>query len=107
MHAADSGHIRGVLTQRDGTSLPEVLDGLLRRGALTRFEVAELDRDATAEVASHFAGRPLADLRDGLRCGRPIGTCKSCIHRRDAFYRPLSRQARRRPRPDGLQSVER
>ena len=61
MHAADSGHVRLVLTQRDGTSLPDVLDGLARRAALTRFDVAELDRESTAALASHLAGGPLAE----------------------------------------------
>lgn len=27
-------------------------------------------------------------IRDGLRCGKPEGTCKTCEIRRDAFYQP-------------------
>ena len=59
------------------------------------------------DFAAIAGGEALERLRHGLRCGAPIGTCTECIHRRDAFYRPLSRLPRRRLRPDTLQSVER
>ena len=28
-------------------------------------------------------------VRDGLRCGKPTGTCQTCSVRRNAFYQPL------------------
>ncbi len=28
------------------------------------------------------------ELREGLRCGNPLGTCTHCAMRRDAFYVP-------------------
>ncbi|MEM7349823.1 MAG: radical SAM protein [Acidobacteriota bacterium] len=43
-------------------------------------------------------GDALNRIRDGLRCGEPVGTCATCIHRRDAFYRPFHRPARK-PEP--------
>ncbi len=57
------------------------------------------------DFAAIAAGRALANIRDGLACGRPVGTCTDCIHRRDAFYRPF-RRADRGPSVDDLQSVE-
>ena len=33
------------------------------------------------------AGAPLQSIRDGLRSGRPIGTCATCSERRTALYR--------------------
>jgi MoaA/NifB/PqqE/SkfB family radical SAM enzyme len=33
------------------------------------------------------AGAPLARIRDGLRSGKPIGTCATCGERRTALYR--------------------
>lgn len=33
------------------------------------------------------------ELRDGLRCGKPLGTCVTCSIRRDAFYQPFKRPA--------------
>ncbi len=30
----------------------------------------------------------IGELRQGLRCGNPEGTCKTCAMRRDAFYVP-------------------
>ncbi|MEM1202877.1 MAG: radical SAM protein [Acidobacteriota bacterium] len=31
------------------------------------------------------------EVREGLRCGKPIGTCSTCNIRRDAFYQPFKR----------------
>ncbi|MCG8456872.1 MAG: radical SAM protein [Holophagales bacterium] len=31
----------------------------------------------------------IAEVSEGLRCGKPIGTCRTCEIRRDAFYQPL------------------
>jgi MoaA/NifB/PqqE/SkfB family radical SAM enzyme len=33
------------------------------------------------------AGAPLARIRQGLRAGRPVGTCATCAERRTALYR--------------------
>ena len=41
------------------------------------------------DLASIESGQPLARIRQGLLNGEPVGTCTDCIHRRDAFYRPL------------------
>ncbi|MEM7583239.1 MAG: radical SAM protein [Acidobacteriota bacterium] len=45
------------------------------------------DQDA-ATIAN---GDALARIREGLRSGSPVGTCATCMHRRDAFYRPFRR----------------
>lgn len=42
--------------------------------------------EATARIDDQ-----IRELRDGLRCDRPIGTCAECSERRAAFYRPLRR----------------
>lgn len=41
-------------------------------------------------LAAISSGAPLARIREGLRSGRPIGTCATCEERRAAFYRPWS-----------------
>ena len=72
------------------------------------------ERDPGLLAGRELAGRPLrefvqaqfrhqgrdalARIRDGLRCGSPVGTCSDCIYRRDAFYRPLRRPRRKRLR---------
>jgi MoaA/NifB/PqqE/SkfB family radical SAM enzyme len=33
------------------------------------------------------AGSPLKRIREGLRAGRPVGTCTTCLERRHALYR--------------------
>ena len=43
-------------------------------------------------------GAALKRICDGLRSGDPVGTCSSCMYRRDALYRPF-RAAARRLRP--------
>lgn len=39
-------------------------------------------------------GEPLANIRDGLACGAPVGTCATCTQRRDALYRPFREKLR-------------
>jgi len=48
--------------------------------------IALFPGDGFAEFAK---GEELASIRDGLQCGRPVGSCTTCLQRRDAFYRPL------------------
>jgi MoaA/NifB/PqqE/SkfB family radical SAM enzyme len=43
------------------------------------------------DLAAIAGGRALARIRDGLVCGRPVGSCSQCGQRRDAFYRPFRR----------------
>ncbi len=45
------------------------------------------------DLAAINSGEALGNIRAGLRCGRPVGSCTDCVARRDAFYRPLSRPA--------------
>ncbi len=45
------------------------------------------------DLAAISSGQTLERIRDGLRRGRPVGTCASCEVRRDGLYRPLSRAA--------------
>ncbi|MEM8931942.1 MAG: hypothetical protein AAGE94_12260, partial [Acidobacteriota bacterium] len=40
--------------------------------------------DSLAAIESKIEG-----VRDGLRCGKPTGTCQTCSVRRNAFYQPL------------------
>jgi hypothetical protein len=40
-------------------------------------------------LASIVAGSPLTRIRQGLACGRPIGSCAACTQRRTRFYEPL------------------
>jgi MoaA/NifB/PqqE/SkfB family radical SAM enzyme len=42
-----------------------------------------------ADLAMVAEGEVLHRIRTGLANGQPIGTCATCIHRRDAFYRPF------------------
>ena len=39
--------------------------------------------------ASISTGSPLARIRQGLGCGKAIGSCKECTQRRTRFYEPL------------------
>ena len=48
------------------------------------------------DLATVAGGEALKKIRDGLRDGEPIGTCTTCIHRRDAFYRPLRKSVPKR-----------
>ena len=52
------------------------------------------------DFATISGGEALCRIRDGLRRGEPVGTCVNCIHRRDAFYRPLRRMSNKRLRPE-------
>jgi len=38
-------------------------------------------------------GEPLRRITEGLACGEPVGSCATCDQRRDAFYRPRSRES--------------
>ncbi len=44
------------------------------------------------DLASIGASEQLALIRNGLVSGAPVGSCATCLHRRDAFYRPFRRQ---------------
>ncbi len=46
------------------------------------------------DLASIVAGEPLRRIREGLRCGKPVGTCADCGQRRDALYRPFRKLRR-------------
>ena len=52
------------------------------------------------DLAAVARGQALRRIRDGLRDGEPIGTCTDCIHRRDAFYRPLRKSLPKLLRPE-------
>lgn len=43
-----------------------------------------LPEDAGGEIDER-----IGELREGLRCNEPLGTCKTCTVRRDAFYQPM------------------
>ncbi len=45
------------------------------------------------DFASISTGEPLRRIREGLRCGKPAGTCNDCGQRRVAFYRPFRKPA--------------
>ena len=57
------------------------------------------------DLVAISGGPALGRIRDGLRCGNPVGTCTGCIHRRDAFYRPFRRLLGKPPQPDDRQPV--
>lgn len=50
--------------------------------------IALVPRDGHREIAS---SERLATITRGLRTGCPVGSCKTCGARKDAFFRPLSR----------------
>ena len=41
------------------------------------------------DQSGEIIDRKISELGEGLRCGKPQGTCKTCTVRRDAFYQPL------------------
>lgn len=43
------------------------------------------------ELVKITSGEPLQLIREGLKCGSPVGTCATCTERRDAMYRPFRR----------------
>lgn len=48
--------------------------------------IALVPRDGFREIS---ASERLADIREGLRSGCPIGSCQSCEARKDALFRPF------------------
>lgn len=50
------------------------------------------DRDPMGflpEESGESIDQRIGELREGLRCNSPVGTCETCTVRRDAFYQPL------------------
>ena len=45
-------------------------------------------------------GEALERIREGLRCGDPVGTCTDCMFRRDAFYRPFRKSRLKQLKPE-------
>lgn len=87
--------------RRDGCAYPGRTLVIRPNGAVspcTFWEAEPIGYYPEDDFASITSGRALARIRDGLRCGEPIGTCASCSVRRDALYRPLGRQAGKRLR---------
>ncbi len=56
------------------------------------------------DLAAISGGSALRRIRDGLRCGQPVGTCSQCLHRRDAFYRPFRQLLKRKASLDSVEA---
>ena len=83
--------------RRAGCSQPDRTWVIRPNGAVfpcTFWEQEPLGFYPEGDRASFQNGEVLEGIREGLLCGKPVGSCAGCTQRRDAFYRPMRRLRR-------------